>query len=199
LVDRSTGFQRVRRSTVGPTHGLKTRATLHPLLRWLAIAAIAVGGWLPYMLSLSDRGGYAAVAANHARYFVGLDGWLDGLLRQTANLRHLESWWSALGQLAALVLTVIVWRLSGHLPDEPNVSPRQQRWIIIGITGTGIAVLAIAVTAGLAAVLLAVSLVGLAATIQRVTTAREHDPARRLASWMLAAWLIGLLLAVPLY
>src|SRR5690606_32549332 len=45
LVDRSTGFQRVRRSTVGPTHGLKTRATLHPLLRWLAIAAIAVGGW----------------------------------------------------------------------------------------------------------------------------------------------------------
>jgi dolichyl-phosphate-mannose-protein mannosyltransferase len=199
LVDRSTGFQTLPEAGRSSTHGLETRATLRSLLRWLAVAAIAFGGWLPYLLSLSDRGGYASVAANHARYFVGLTGWWEGLLRQAANLQHIESWWSALGQLAALVLTVIAWRLNAHLPNETNVPPRQQRWIIVGINAGAVAVLAIALSAGLTAVLVALSLVGLAGALRRLMTAREQNPARRLAVWMLTAWLIGLLVAVPLY
>jgi dolichyl-phosphate-mannose-protein mannosyltransferase len=199
LIDRGTGFEPVPRRPDDLPHGSETRATLRGLLRWLLVAAIAFGGWLPYLLSLSAHGGYAAVAANHARYFVGLDGWWQGLLRQAANLQHIESWWSALGQLAAVVLTVIVWRLSGHLPREQNVSPRQQRWIIIAINLIAAAVLAVALTAGLTGVLMAVSLVGLAGGIRRMMTAREQDSPRRLAIWLLATWLIGLLVAVPLY
>src|SRR5690606_9319955 len=103
LVDRSTGFQPVPEAGRPPTQGLKTRAAWSAPLRWLAVVVVALGGWLPYLLSLADRGGYDAVAANHARYFVGLAGWWSGLLRQSANLQHIESWWSAVGQLAAVV------------------------------------------------------------------------------------------------
>jgi dolichyl-phosphate-mannose-protein mannosyltransferase len=199
LIDRSTGFQPVRDADRASKHGLETRATLSSLLRWIAVGAIAVGAWVPYLFTLADRGGYAAVAANHARYFVGLEGWWEGLLRQTANLAHIESWWTAMGHLAALVLTVVTWRLSGHLPAEQKLSSRQVWWMVIAINAIGVAVVAVALTAGLTAVMIFVALVGLAGGIRRVMTAREQDPARRLAVWLLAAWLIGLLVAVPLY
>jgi 4-amino-4-deoxy-L-arabinose transferase-like glycosyltransferase len=40
--------------------------------------------WMPYYLSLQSQGGYGPIAGNHAKYVVGLSGWLDSAGRQIA-------------------------------------------------------------------------------------------------------------------
>ncbi|MCA9113188.1 MAG: hypothetical protein KDA52_24765, partial [Planctomycetaceae bacterium] len=67
------------------------------LLRWSLLAAIAIIGWLPILIDLQKYGGYAAVSANHAGYFVGLGGWWESFARQCAHLSYLGWFWSAFG------------------------------------------------------------------------------------------------------
>lgn len=117
------------------------------VLRWVLIAVIAILGWLPVPASLQAVGGYAAVADNHAKYFVGPAGWSESFARQAANLGYYHL---RLGVLSAL--------------------------------------LAVAATA----------LVG--PTSQRGRNATDSLSAGTgLAGWMLSSWLVGLLVAVPMY
>jgi hypothetical protein len=48
-------------------------------LLWMIAAAVAVAIWSPVVIGLQDKGGYAAVMANHRQYVVGLSGWADSL------------------------------------------------------------------------------------------------------------------------
>ena len=50
------------------------------ILRWSVLAAIAIVGWLPVLMNLQPFGGYAAVSANHAGYFVGFGGWWESFM-----------------------------------------------------------------------------------------------------------------------
>jgi len=72
----------------------------------LIICGIAGAVWTPYMLSLEEYGGYAAVAENHRQYFVGLSGWGASLVHQAGNLYALTSFVPA-----ALNIAMIAWAL----------------------------------------------------------------------------------------
>ena len=48
-------------------------------LLWLIAAGVAVAIWSPVVIGLQDKGGYAAVMANHRQYVVGLAGWLGSM------------------------------------------------------------------------------------------------------------------------
>ncbi len=53
---------------------------------WIWIAAISGVIWSPVVWGLQKQGGYAAVAANHRQYLVGLSGWGDSAIRQVGNV-----------------------------------------------------------------------------------------------------------------
>jgi hypothetical protein len=78
------------------------------LLRALKVAAVMalVAGLVfwPCLASLQAIGGYQAVAANHARYVVGLAGWPESAWRHWAQQRQLQSWPGALGVALATLL-----------------------------------------------------------------------------------------------
>lgn len=172
----------------------KPQATL---LRWFALAAIAFVGWLPYLVSLQDKGGYAPVAANHAGYFVGFAGWWEGLTRQVANLFALESSWTMVGLVTALVVSIAGMRLRGIGQLGPAVVCMALLYLLRGNV-------TIVVATGLA-----LPLALLAPLIRRRQPnddAAECEksfpppaPRQRLAEWMLAAWFFGLVVAIPLY
>jgi dolichyl-phosphate-mannose-protein mannosyltransferase len=74
---------------------ISVRPTRQELFRWMTCvgiaALVAVAVWTPNYLSLQSQGGYAPIAANHAKYFVGFGGWLDAARRQAAALPIFES------------------------------------------------------------------------------------------------------------
>jgi hypothetical protein len=59
-----------------------------------AVTALAI---TPLFVMLKDTGGYAAVATNHARYLVGLSGWLDSARAHAEHLWLFESPLTAFG------------------------------------------------------------------------------------------------------
>ena len=81
----------------------------------LLIAGIAGLIWSPYWQSLQQWGGYAAVAENHRRYFVGVAGWGSSLVAQLENVRALIGLTSLCGLLYCL-------RLLTRLAMTPTVA-----------------------------------------------------------------------------
>lgn len=65
---------------------------------WSVMVLVAAIVWMPAWLDLQDegRGGYSAVAGNHAGYIDGWSSWLMNFRRQFENLR----WWDLLGSWA---------------------------------------------------------------------------------------------------
>jgi dolichyl-phosphate-mannose-protein mannosyltransferase len=65
----------------------------------------AIVVWLPWYLILNNVGGYAAVAANHGGYLIGLDGWQNRLASHMLYHFRFDSWLGpasiGLGLLAA--------------------------------------------------------------------------------------------------
>jgi 4-amino-4-deoxy-L-arabinose transferase-like glycosyltransferase len=144
------------------------------------IVLVAAVCWSPVWYWLQPAGGYAAVAKNHAGYFVGLAGWPESFARQVANLCFLDSWLAPAGIALALLLPAIVrWRIE-----------------LAGLFGL------LAFGAGSVVAIAGGSIAGLSALIpaggwmQRPP--RESRP-RRLALWLVAAWTISLFVAVPAY
>jgi 4-amino-4-deoxy-L-arabinose transferase-like glycosyltransferase len=74
----------------------------------LAVTALAV--WAPVLMGLESSGGYAAVAENHAKYFVGLGGWLSTARSQLATLWSLDGPWSFAGLALAFFAAAVVVR-----------------------------------------------------------------------------------------
>ena len=155
--------------------------------RWGAIVTlVVVTAWLPMLAGLREHGGYAVVSANHAGYFVGVDGWFGGFLRQWENLAFIETAGTsnALGLLGLMLIatscTLTVRRLAG---------------------AEILVIAALVLALNLASTPSVPSLLAVAGIGRQLMTLMvgNLDRGRRLALWMLAAWFLGLLVAVPLY
>ncbi|MFQ5730741.1 MAG: ArnT family glycosyltransferase [Planctomycetaceae bacterium] len=179
-----------------------------------AVTAVAV--IFPMFLDL--EGGYAAVAANHRGYLVGLSGWGESLSRQWGAHRHFDGTLAVFGVAYTVLLTaaLCVGRREGRLawvglPGD-GTSPGGSfvlGWIAIvaaalpvcgfvAWTGTS------AAFAGLTTLALAVGLFGAFRSIgpssaEAEDSANEPLSRARLPFWLLAAWFAGLFLATPMY
>ncbi len=153
-----------------------------------AVAALAI---TPLFIMLQDTGGYAAVATNHARYFVGLSGWLDSARAHAEHLWLFESPLTAFGVALACCLAVRhPWRFTW------NAIRRR---------------LALAtLLAGLTAAVSFPTLVLIAAATtlqhawphlrQRQPQGQQQEDSHHTLAWaMLAAWWIAMSVTTPLY
>lgn len=163
----------------------------------MLLAAFAI--WTPYLWQLQSQGGYAAVAANHAKYVVGLSGWPGSAARQIANHLFLESWVTCLGLGAA-------WLLSRRSPRESWLAPR--------LLGESLLLAAIAGWIGAMAVLLTGGVLFVAQAVRRPTSLGQivvvagwlmllamtplyYPYARLTLPWLTLAWLAAGALATP--
>ncbi|WP_437205617.1 ArnT family glycosyltransferase [Planctomicrobium sp. SH664] len=164
---------------------------------WPAVRAVAIryalvaGGalllWLPCLQELQPYGGYAAVAANHKGYLVGWRGWWDSAVRQLSVDHFYAGWVTAgtLGLASGLMVRRFTWKQSRTALIFP---------IAIGL---GVA----AVVWGLGSLIplgiLCVLAVGCTAwgLIRGSKSLREIS----LSDWIVAAWVLGLLVSTPLY
>jgi len=150
----------------------------------LAIVAVfTVICFSPVWYGLQSDGGYAAVTSNHATYVVGLKGWPDSLVHQAGNLRYFDRWASSASIAAAFIAAGLhAWR---------------SRMAIFAILFA-----AAAAIAGATAILALPALLGplfAVLGIPRNSDEGASAKARRLAGWLLAAWLIGLFVSIPTY
>jgi dolichyl-phosphate-mannose-protein mannosyltransferase len=184
--------------------------------------------WSPVWLWLQPEGGYSAVTANHAQYFFGPSGWWDDFKRQLLNQRFYEGWLTAAGVILAWLLPVVFKRHggreatlgadseSGTLPAETGAATGPRLGTTEGLLSEASRrIHFLTVAAGLAGVCLLVAWLGFSAvfaglflgfvvfaTLLRPTSDGEDSEtsrARNLAGWLLAAWFLGLFVAVPLY
>jgi 4-amino-4-deoxy-L-arabinose transferase-like glycosyltransferase len=167
------------------------------LTRWMATAVVAaIFFWIVAVRPLGEGGGgYAAVAANHAKYFVGLGGCWDGLLRQLDAHAHINGWVACSG--------IAVWGCVTFLSQmERSRMESPRRWPAAVLVGLMLGSWAIG--AGATVLVLMFATLGLASEIRASRAVNGADAsgsqgARSLALWLCAAWLGGLLVATPLY
>ena len=98
------------------------------LLLNLTMAAAAVVIWLPWLWTLQDSGGYAAVSANHAAYFSGLVRWRDNLTSQVTWYTELDSW------LTAVAIGLGIFFAGGHR----WFAARRSTWNSVAQVGSGV-------------------------------------------------------------
>lgn len=166
------------------------RRTDSPWQDWLkrmgAIIAITAVSIAPLFVSLKDSGGYSAVATNHARYIVGLTGWLSSAVNQIEHMASFESPLTFVGVLTAC------WFAAG--------TPSRFTWNVIrprllpAVAATGL----VAIGSFSALVLVAAGL-ALRDGLSRLQRNDRVDPDQGLAWTMLAAWWIAMTLTTPLY
>jgi dolichyl-phosphate-mannose-protein mannosyltransferase len=161
-------------------------------IKWFGCFAVtcvvACAVWSPYFFSLQSQGGYGPIAANHAKYVVGLAGWMDSTAQQLSNQAVMEGPLSRLGVLVALALPAIL---------SPGVVRRD--WMLAAaILGIGMAalylptVLVVACSAG----------VGLGGSVLAITPMRDPNSAKMrwaIGLALVMAWWMGMLVATPCY
>lgn len=172
------------------------------LLRGGAVAALAFALWSPVPWELRDVGGYQAVARNHARYVVGLSGWWGSLTRQWTNYQHISSQVGLIVCIAAITAGLTA-----------RLFCRRAQWAA-AILAVVLLILLLETSmwlAGSTSILLVIGLAGALAGCRM--SRREQDlPAimdqrmalanlsrQGLASWIVLAWILGLVLTTPLY
>lgn len=170
---------------------LLLRPASKQLLTWCASAAVtaivAIGVWCPYFFSLQSVGGYGPIAENHARYFVGLPGWLDAASRQIANQYGMETLLSAAAVAAALAL--------------PGLLHTEEAWDRIWRGGICVAVGFLAIFWSCAVVAGVGAMIGIA----RLLLARHQETTSpfwrqmMIGFGILTVWWAGLVLATPCY
>ncbi len=181
----------------GATAALSRRELIKVLgPRWLIVVILSIAGWAPFVYLLQAQGGYAAVAANHARYVGGIANWGSSFVSQARNVLLLEGPLTAIGVIVGAAFCVY----SG----ERTVN----RGAILQFLAVTLLALAMTVWLGSSSVLLLMGGWGawrLFTTrgVNRDKIAQSIDPQQtsesNLAGWMLSAWFIGLLLTTPLY
>lgn len=163
------------------------RSRLAHHIRCVLVAAATAGlCWLPVWWSLQSHGGYAAVSANHQRYWMGFGGWLSRLRLQLSFQQSYDSWSSVLGLLLLVLLVVPSVRRSTWNLDDRSRRVR---------SAAGVAVLAAIVVAGPTLVLFSVLTVGGWLVLKKLIGRQPLAMPSLLAS----AWGGGMVLAVPLY
>jgi dolichyl-phosphate-mannose-protein mannosyltransferase len=184
--------------------------------------------WSPVWLSLQPEGGYSAVSRNHAQYFFGLPGWWDDFKRQVANQRFYEGWLTAAGVILAWLLPAIIQRsrrIGGNeeaaasqtaetsgaangIPEQGGSSAgllleagRRIHLLTVAAVSAGVSLLVGWLGFSAVFVVLFFGFVIFAVFVRPRFDEREPESrrVRNLAGWVLAAWFIGLFVAVPLY
>ena len=162
------------------------------LMAWIGCLAVtclvAAAVWSPYYLSLQSSGGYGPIAANHARYVVGLFGWLPSAAAQISNQLALGEGWTLLGVFLALLVVQLL---------RPR-GPLEVLWVVfrsvIGVFGcvllTGGFVIAVGAAIGIFRVL---------AAIQRAPRWDSVWRCRAVGLLLIATWWGAMLIATPLY
>lgn len=177
---------RLRRSDAAakPAYDARWSYRLASALPVGIVGAIAVAVWLPSMLSLPR--GYAEVRANHARYFVGLEGWPDAAWQQLSALDVL-----GVNLIAMLPLAATAFWLAGRGDRFTRLPGRIAVLVVTGLV----------IVADLPAslVVLLVSQLAGAHLLWRILTGDLATPAARFGGWLLLAWFHSLHLAIPFY
>lgn len=158
------------------------------------IAGIALLVFSPVLWDLGEDGGYRAVRENHARYLVGISGWLGSFSRQLANHRHIDGPLSWIGLMVAVLCSCTLLRRDQSRKEQPG--GRGWLWAI----AWSASLMALAMWLGTSVVLALVSFLWLIiACPWRREKEQEHSIAHDLAYWLIAAWFWGLFLSTPLY
>ena len=193
------------------------RHFLRHLTLWAVVAVTALLVWSPYLLSLPN--GYAEVARNHSQYLVGFAGWTGGSARQREALEAFNSPWSwggltivvvGIGMLCGSKLTALSNLLVGR--------PSPIAWCVGAFLLMTTAIAAIAMTANRLLLMMAIYglFVGIVVTAILCTNRWRHRNSEftiaanpytvqfiqfffQRVDWLLAAWVIGLSVSIPLY
>jgi hypothetical protein len=178
------------------SNGSLTPSLMRPLLIWSCVAIVALAVWGPFWWSLQAKGGYSAVAANHRGYLVGFSGWGASFAAQARKLSLLGGPLTGCSPLVAVVLSL--WQL--------RAADSRFTWNALlrsDVTYVAVPVLALlCVIEGGAVILAFLGIVGTGVAVTRTVVSGGPEgasPDRGLAAWLLAVWLVGLLVSVPLY
>ena len=168
------------------------RPARRELLRWLACFAITavVAGliWTPCYFSLQAQGGYGPIAANHAKYVVGITGWLDSARRQAAAMATLE--WP-LDRIAVFLAPAAALLASS--------GKKSGRWAQLSFA---IALALVPFFIGSTVLLALVGALRIFGWAIGLNPAAANDSARRRGAFgtvLLAVWFGALFVATPLY
>src|SRR5690606_7212963 len=102
---------------------------LSAIVRWGLTAAIAgMIFWVVVIRDLAPLGGYAAVAKNHAGYFVGLGGWWSGFVRQAGAHDWLMGWPTCAG--IAVAWLACAWTATRPGGERSNAIARGSVFLI---------------------------------------------------------------------
>lgn len=174
------------------------------VMRWLKVAAVIalVAGavFLPFWISLQAIGGYRAVAANHARYVVGLSGWPESAARHLAQQGQLQSWLSPLG----VGLAVLLASLTRGGPPPRGVAQAVLLAATSGIAAWWLGVVPLLAVAALAGVARSGwNLHRWRLRVRQPASTAEETPSpeqSQVVTWsLIAVWWLGLLIATPCY
>ncbi|MGQ0633180.1 MAG: glycosyltransferase family 39 protein [Planctomycetaceae bacterium] len=181
---------RDKTSTAGPSIRLPTA-----LAQWCAMAAVAFALWTPWLVSLEDYGGYAAVAQNHRGYVVGPAGWFGSAAVQIRNLELLDGFGSLNAPLLALTLA-LYWSCTGSRRFTWNEILRSiSTWLAVGL----LVALPVMLGGHLVVALLGAWGVFLAVCFGPRAASSQVGQGLSLGAWMLCAWYVGLAAATPMY
>jgi len=175
-----------------PVLWLLLRPPARQLQSWLGCCAItavvAAAVWSRYYFSLQSHGGYGPIAANHAKYVVGLAGWFQSAARQIGQQYSFGQWQTAAGVVLAFALPTLLQRRAWR------------DWVWRLVAGLGVAI------AGLCLFSVLVVSVGAAIGLLRFLVALHRTPKlddawnrRAIGFCLVAAWWSGMLVATPLY
>ena len=193
------------------------RHFLRHLFLWAIAAVTTIVVWSPYWLSLPS--GYGEVARNHSQYVVGFAGWTSGSLRQREALEAFNSPWSWGGiTIVAVGIGMLCGRKFTALSNLLVGRPSPITWCVGAVFLVTFAIAAMAMTANRMLLLMAIYglSVGIVVTVilctkrwwcrnSEFTIAANPYTFQFIqfffqrVDWLLAAWIIGLSLSIPLY
>jgi 4-amino-4-deoxy-L-arabinose transferase-like glycosyltransferase len=167
-----------------------------PLARWSIAALIAFLIWLPWLVSLQEKGGYSAVAANHQGYVLGISEWTNTFAMQARKLSRLDGLPTGCSLLAVLAVSIVSLRLEN----------RRFTWNMLLWNDVLFFALPVVVLVGvMGAVNIALMFLGAVGTCLALGRRLSNPPGDTepagcgLAAWMLTAWFVGLLFTTFLY
>ncbi len=181
---------------------LLSRSRSIPVRQWLIRFAVILGvatlAISPLFLALQPGGGYSEIAANHARYVVGLNGWFASATFQWGHMTQLES---PLGWLAVLLV--------GFCLPATGQDTRRFTWNVLGRrlrhrAPKLAACSGLVAIAGFPALVIVAAATSLGDAWRHVrrhpdTEPTEDNLAQSLAWGLVASWWISLTLTTPLY
>jgi hypothetical protein len=159
-------------------------------------SAIALLAWSPYWFSLQKFGGYGPIAGNHAKYVVGLAGWLTSAARQVAGFSLIDRGLTAAGIGAALIIAAFA--VTAARSSSSATSWKAIAWPIVAGALVACASFFTAPLLSLASL----SALGLIVMMWRLWAAQQSlalTPQAVIGSALLLVWWGGLFVATPCY